>query len=206
MYKTPVLDYDNEKGSGSYFWFEIKDNDGGEIRIICFNWNIDKFFNEVVEGKEYVFSNSKLKEPDDRYNWKKRPCEMILGYNSVIRAVRQEGGTEGVESETLTAGATQTQKEIQDAQTEKETQDTQTEKETQDTQTEKETQDTQTEKETQGTQTEKETEYTQTKNENEYLRKRLAEVELKFEIINSQVQDCRLQIEQLKAKDHVVSL
>ncbi|KAG0589967.1 hypothetical protein KC19_1G060300 [Ceratodon purpureus] len=108
VYKTPVLSYDNRNGRGSYFRFEIADEDGGEIRVVCFNDVVDRFFDKLVEGRRYVLANGRLKAPNELYNHEQRKCEIVLQHSSTIRGIPDEanpgGGTnDGGDSRTLTA-------------------------------------------------------------------------------------------------------
>jgi hypothetical protein len=100
VYKSPVLPYDNENGKGTRWWFEMADDAGGEIRVVCFNELIDDFFNKVTKDKWIVLSNGNLKAPHPLHNANRRRCEVILQWNSTIRATPEE-------PETLAAGDTE---------------------------------------------------------------------------------------------------
>ncbi|KAG0628883.1 hypothetical protein M758_1G059100 [Ceratodon purpureus] len=87
VYKFPVRSYDNHNGKGKYFSFEMADEHGGEIRVVCFNKLVDEFFNKVIKDKWIVLRNGRLQTPSPRFNFEQRKCEVVLQYNSTIREI-----------------------------------------------------------------------------------------------------------------------
>lgn len=100
--KSAVRDYNNRNGVGTYFWFEMKDDAGGEIRVTCFNYNIDKFYDKVAKDVELEVSDGWLREPKEEYNWNGRVCEIHLQQWTVLRVVgdaRTRQGDDGAAQE-----------------------------------------------------------------------------------------------------------
>lgn len=89
-YKHEKQTYKKKDGKdGSYFWFEMKDGEGGEIRVVGFDRQVDSYFGKVIERQEYVLSRAKLQKPKDKYNEDMRKCEIVLKHNSVLERTIQ---------------------------------------------------------------------------------------------------------------------
>ncbi|KAJ7011035.1 hypothetical protein NC653_001460 [Populus alba x Populus x berolinensis] len=53
MTKGELSHYNNTRGDGKVFSFDLLDCDGGEIRATCFNQVADQFYNQIEAGRIY---------------------------------------------------------------------------------------------------------------------------------------------------------
>lgn len=81
--KCAVRTWNNSRGEGKLFSFEVVD-ESGEIRITAFNKEVDKFFSLVETGKVYYISQATLKVANKQFNALKNDYEMSLHANSSI--------------------------------------------------------------------------------------------------------------------------
>ncbi|GJT74266.1 replication protein A 70 kDa DNA-binding subunit A-like protein [Tanacetum coccineum] len=51
--KAELRHYNNAKGDGKVFSFDLLDATGGEVRITCFNAVADQFYDQIEAGKVY---------------------------------------------------------------------------------------------------------------------------------------------------------
>ncbi|XP_040006826.1 replication protein A 70 kDa DNA-binding subunit-like isoform X6 [Xiphias gladius] len=81
--KSNVRTWNNSRGEGKLFSFEIVD-ESGEIKITAFNKEVDKFFSLVEQGKVYYISKATLKVANKQYTTLKNDYEMTLHAHSSI--------------------------------------------------------------------------------------------------------------------------
>lgn len=82
--KSDIRRYNNARGDGKVFSFDLLDSDGGEIRATCFNAVLDRFYNAVVVGKVYVISKGSIKPVQKNYNHLKNEWEILLESSSSV--------------------------------------------------------------------------------------------------------------------------
>ncbi|KAD3641848.1 hypothetical protein E3N88_31072 [Mikania micrantha] len=82
--KTELRHYNNAKGEGKVFSFDLLDSDGGEIRTTCFNAVADQFFDQIEAGKVYFISKGNVKPAQKAFNHLKNDHEITLDYTSTI--------------------------------------------------------------------------------------------------------------------------
>ncbi|XP_060942438.1 replication protein A 70 kDa DNA-binding subunit-like isoform X2 [Limanda limanda] len=82
-HKSSIRTWNNSKGEGKLFSFEIVD-ESGEIRVTAFKNEVDKFFSLVEQGKVYYISKATLKPANMKYTTVKNDYEMTLQANSSI--------------------------------------------------------------------------------------------------------------------------
>ncbi|KAK3040393.1 hypothetical protein RJ639_026798 [Escallonia herrerae] len=61
--KGDLRRYNNARGDGKVFSFDLLDSDEGEIRVTCFNAVVDRFYDTIEVGKVYVISKAFLFRP-----------------------------------------------------------------------------------------------------------------------------------------------
>ncbi|TVU18312.1 hypothetical protein EJB05_34402, partial [Eragrostis curvula] len=66
--KTDLRHYSNARGPGKVFSFDLLDAEGGEIRVTCFNMQVDRYFDLIEVDKVYFISRGTLKPADKKYN------------------------------------------------------------------------------------------------------------------------------------------
>uniref|UniRef100_A0A8C6PGM7 Replication protein A subunit n=1 Tax=Nothobranchius furzeri TaxID=105023 RepID=A0A8C6PGM7_NOTFU len=81
--KSNIRNWNNSRGEGKLFSFEIVD-ESGEIRITAFNNEVDKFFPLVEQGKVYYISKASLKPANKQFMKLNNDYEMTLNSNSSI--------------------------------------------------------------------------------------------------------------------------
>ncbi|GAA6219810.1 replication protein A 70 kDa DNA-binding subunit isoform X2 [Lates japonicus] len=81
--KSNIRTWSNSKGEGKLFSFEIVD-ESGEIKIMAFNKEADKFFSLVEQGQVYYISKATLKVANKQYTTLKNDYEMTLHAHSSI--------------------------------------------------------------------------------------------------------------------------
>nr|XP_015830587.2 replication protein A 70 kDa DNA-binding subunit isoform X1 [Nothobranchius furzeri] len=81
--KSNIRNWNNSRGEGKLFSFEIVD-ESGEIRITAFNNEMDKFFPLVEQGKVYYISKASLKPANKQFMKLNNDYEMTLNSNSSI--------------------------------------------------------------------------------------------------------------------------
>ncbi|XP_062262049.1 replication protein A 70 kDa DNA-binding subunit-like isoform X2 [Platichthys flesus] len=81
--KNSIRTWNNSRGEGKLFSFEIVD-ESGEIRVTAFNKEVDKFFPLVEQGKVYYISKGMLKPANKQFTTVKNEYEMTLQSNSSI--------------------------------------------------------------------------------------------------------------------------
>ncbi|XP_075473998.1 replication protein A 70 kDa DNA-binding subunit A isoform X2 [Primulina tabacum] len=82
--KGDLRRYNNAKGDGKVFSFDLLDSDGGEIRVTCFNAVVDRFYDAIEVGKVYVISKGSLKPAQKNFNHLKNEWEIFLEATSSV--------------------------------------------------------------------------------------------------------------------------
>ncbi|KAK9715697.1 hypothetical protein RND81_06G183200 [Saponaria officinalis] len=82
--KGDLRRYNNAKGDGKVFSFDLLDSDGGEIRVTCFNAVVDRFYDVVQVGKVYLISKGSLKPAQRNFNHLKNEWEIFLESTSTV--------------------------------------------------------------------------------------------------------------------------
>ncbi|KAI3775608.1 hypothetical protein L1987_50188 [Smallanthus sonchifolius] len=82
--KGDLRRYNNAKGDGKVFSFDLLDSDGGEIRVTCFNAVVDRFYDTIEVGKVYIISKGSLKPAKKNFNHLNNEWEIFLESSSTI--------------------------------------------------------------------------------------------------------------------------
>ncbi|GAB2267761.1 Replication protein A 70 kDa DNA-binding subunit A [Dionaea muscipula] len=82
--KSEVRRYNNARGDGKVFSFDLLDSDGGEIRVTCFNAVVDRFHGVIEVGKVYMISKGNLKPASKNFNHLKNEWEILLESTSTV--------------------------------------------------------------------------------------------------------------------------
>ncbi|XP_024015993.1 replication protein A 70 kDa DNA-binding subunit A isoform X2 [Eutrema salsugineum] len=91
--KGDIRRYNNAKGDGKVFSFDLLDSDGGEIRITCFNVVVDRFYDVIDVGKVYLISKGSLKPAQKNFNHLKNEWEIFLESTSTVELCPDEDGS-----------------------------------------------------------------------------------------------------------------
>ncbi|XP_021889906.1 LOW QUALITY PROTEIN: replication protein A 70 kDa DNA-binding subunit E-like [Carica papaya] len=83
--KGELRHYNNPRGDGKVFSFDLLDADGGEIRVTCFNAVADQFYNQIEAGKVYLFSKGSLKPAQKNFNHLNNDFEIYLESTSTVQ-------------------------------------------------------------------------------------------------------------------------
>lgn len=83
--KGELKHYNNPRGDGKVFSFDLLDSDGGEIRVTCFNAVADQFFNQIEVGKVYLISKGSLRPAQKAYNHLPNDQEIFLESTSMVQ-------------------------------------------------------------------------------------------------------------------------
>ena len=84
--KGELRRYNNPRGEGKVFSFDLLDSEGGEIRVTCFNAVADQFFDLVEQGKVYLVSRGSLKPVVQRnFNHLNSEYEIFLESSSTLQ-------------------------------------------------------------------------------------------------------------------------
>ncbi|KAG9457369.1 hypothetical protein H6P81_001877 [Aristolochia fimbriata] len=91
--KGDLRRYNNAKGDGKVFSFDLLDSDGGEIRVTCFNSVVDRFHSFVEVGKVYIISKGSLKPAQKNFNHLNHEWEILLDSTSTVELFPDEDDT-----------------------------------------------------------------------------------------------------------------
>ncbi|RWW21335.1 hypothetical protein BHE74_00010527 [Ensete ventricosum] len=91
--KSELRRYNNPRGEGKVFSFDLLDSDGGEIRVTCFNMVADQFYDQIEVGKVYLISKGSLKPAQKSFNHLNNEYEIFLDAQSVIQPCLEEDNT-----------------------------------------------------------------------------------------------------------------
>ncbi|KAG6596695.1 replication protein A 70 kDa DNA-binding subunit A [Cucurbita moschata] len=83
--KGELRHYNNPRGDGKVFSFDLLDAHRGEIRVTCFNMVADQFYNQIEPGKVYFISKGSLKPAQKNFNHLKNDFEIFLESTSTIQ-------------------------------------------------------------------------------------------------------------------------
>ncbi|GAA0165674.1 DNA metabolism protein [Lithospermum erythrorhizon] len=82
--KGDIRRYNNAKGDGKVFSFDLLDSDAGEIRVTCFNNVVDRFYHTLEVGRVYVISKGSIKPAQKNFNHLKNEWEVFLEATSSV--------------------------------------------------------------------------------------------------------------------------
>uniref|UniRef100_A0A5B7C467 Replication protein A subunit n=1 Tax=Davidia involucrata TaxID=16924 RepID=A0A5B7C467_DAVIN len=91
--KGDLRRYNNARGDGKVFSFDLLDSDGGEIRVTCFNAVVDRFHDIIEVGKVYLISKGSLKPAQKNFNHLKNEWEIFLEATSTVDLCLDEDGS-----------------------------------------------------------------------------------------------------------------
>lgn len=83
--KGELRHYNNPRGDGKVFSFDLLDSDGGEIRVTCFNAVADQFYNQIETSKVYLISRGTLKPAQKNFNHLRNDHEIYLETTSIVQ-------------------------------------------------------------------------------------------------------------------------
>ncbi|KAL6533661.1 hypothetical protein OROHE_013494 [Orobanche hederae] len=83
--KGELRQYNNSRGDGKVFSFDLLDSEGGEIRATCFNAVADQFYHQIESGRVYMISRGTLKPAQKTYNHLHNDQEITLDSNSTVQ-------------------------------------------------------------------------------------------------------------------------
>ncbi|KAK3140941.1 hypothetical protein QOZ80_5AG0408030 [Eleusine coracana subsp. coracana] len=83
--KTDIRTYNNAKGPGKVFSFDLLDKDFGEIRVSCFNAQVDQFYDQIEVDKVYLISRGTVKPADKKYKTLKNDLQINLDFSTSIQ-------------------------------------------------------------------------------------------------------------------------
>ncbi|XXG81711.1 hypothetical protein AAC387_Pa09g2284 [Persea americana] len=82
--KGDLRRYNNARGDGKVFSFDLLDADGGEIRVTCFNAVVDRFYDSIGIGRVYLISKGSLKPARKNFNHLNNEWEIFLESASTV--------------------------------------------------------------------------------------------------------------------------
>ncbi|KAK8921761.1 hypothetical protein KSP39_PZI020778 [Platanthera zijinensis] len=88
--KGELRRYNNARGDGKVFSFDLLDSGGGEIRATCFNAVADRFYDAVEVGKVYTISRGSLKPAQKNFNHLSNDWEIFLETSSIVELCAEE--------------------------------------------------------------------------------------------------------------------
>ncbi|KAF5748440.1 replication protein A 70 kDa DNA-binding subunit A [Tripterygium wilfordii] len=91
--KGDLRRYNNARGDGKVFSFDLLDSDGGEIRVTCFNTVVDRFYDVIEVGRVYLISKGSLKPAQKNFNHLKNEWEIFLEATSTVELCPHEDGS-----------------------------------------------------------------------------------------------------------------
>lgn len=83
--KGELRHYNNPRGDGKVFSFDLLDSEGGEIRVTCFNAVADQFYHQIEPGKIYMVSRETLKPAQKAFNHLRNDHEIMLDNTSTVQ-------------------------------------------------------------------------------------------------------------------------
>lgn len=93
--KGTLRKYQNAKGEGVVMSFEIADN-SGSIKVACFRDVAERMAELIQMGKTYSISKAVIKQADKRYNRCSSDYEMLLGSESEVELVEDDGSVQSI--------------------------------------------------------------------------------------------------------------
>lgn len=89
--KKSEIKHFKSPNQGKLFYFIVLDNDGSEMQCTCFNKAVDKFFNEISEGKVYEIKGGYVKINDKKFTTIKNDYKIVIDENSFISEKTDDG-------------------------------------------------------------------------------------------------------------------
>ncbi|KAJ4829421.1 hypothetical protein Tsubulata_006616 [Turnera subulata] len=83
--KGELRHYNNPRGDGKVFSFDLLDSDGGEIRATCFNAVADQFYHQIEPGRVYLISKGNLRPAQKNFNHLNNDLEIMLEIGSIVQ-------------------------------------------------------------------------------------------------------------------------
>lgn len=77
----------NFRGEGDLMNIELKDEHGDQIQATFFNKYVDRFKDQIQEGKVYAFQNGQVKAANSRYTAIKNEYAITFGKDTVITLI-----------------------------------------------------------------------------------------------------------------------
>ena len=90
--KSDLRRYQNARGEGKVFSFDLLDNGRGEIRATCFNDAADRFYDVVQVGKVYIISRGQLKPARKQFSTLANDFEIGMEASSQVEEVPDDAG------------------------------------------------------------------------------------------------------------------
>ncbi|KAJ4779252.1 Replication A 70 kDa DNA-binding subunit [Rhynchospora pubera] len=94
--KGKLRSYNNTKGDGKVFSFDLIDSEGGEIRVTCFNNVAEHFYPKIEFGKVYLISKGSIKQANKKFNPLNHEYEMNLESGSMVEPCEDDSTIPGV--------------------------------------------------------------------------------------------------------------
>ena len=88
--KSDIRRYSNAKGEGKFFSFDFLDAEGGEIRVVGWNEQCDRFADQVSVGQVYMLSKASLRNKRGNFNQTRHQFEVHLETGSLLQPVQDE--------------------------------------------------------------------------------------------------------------------
>eukprot|EP01018_Ginkgo_biloba_P022363 Gb_14632 [translate_table: standard] len=88
--KGDLRRFNNARGDGKVFSFDLLDSEGGEIRITCFNTVADQFYDRIESGRLYMVSKGSLKPAQKNFNHLNNEWEIFLESTSTVEPCLEE--------------------------------------------------------------------------------------------------------------------
>lgn len=88
--KSDIRRYSNARGDGKFFSFDLLDAQGGEIRVVCWNDQCDRWEPIIEQGKVYVISKASLRNKRGNFNQTRHQYEIHLENSSVVELCSEE--------------------------------------------------------------------------------------------------------------------
>ncbi|KAK2078687.1 hypothetical protein QBZ16_003527 [Prototheca wickerhamii] len=88
--KSDIRRYTNARGEGKFFSFDLLDAQGGEIRVVGWNDQVDRWFGKVEVGKVYMLSKASLRNKRGNFNQTRHQFEIHLENGTKIDEVADE--------------------------------------------------------------------------------------------------------------------
>lgn len=88
--KSPLRTYNNAKGPGKLFSFDLID-DSGEIRVTAFNEQVDKFHDVIEANKVYFLTIASVKTANKKFSNLKNDYELTLNNGTQIIEAEDDG-------------------------------------------------------------------------------------------------------------------
>ena len=88
--KKEMRQFNNQRGSGQVFSFDILDTEGTETRIVCYNEVAELHYDRVHIGVVYTISKGSVKDANIKYNKLNSRIEITLDHTSILKCCDDE--------------------------------------------------------------------------------------------------------------------